>query len=200
MKLRIGIDTDGVLRDLNRKIAEVFSEHNSNYKIKDMESYANPFDMLPLPYKDAEQFVREHRKEIYENALPLRDCHKVSCFEKLLNWAKAKGHKLICVTNQQEINIPSTNIWLGKYGFLFTEIHYTGNDINKLASRADVILDDYEPNLRHFKEDDKLAICFNRQYNKLTPKILDIKSVTNLTEIIPIIEEYIREQNIRKSK
>ena len=155
MGLRIGIDCDGVLRDLIPCITDSIKETHPQHADKILEPNSwNWEDWLP--------FWSEERTEKYvfeENYLDFfgPECPPINSavedWNKLRAWATENGHQLILVSAQREHCMEPTTDWLNKWGFVgWDEMYYTK-----------------DKHLKKFNEEsinNGKAICMNQSWNK----------------------------------
>ena len=149
--MRIGIDCDGVLRDLIPDIINKIKETHPEYtdKILTPNSW-NWEDWLPFWSEDeTEKFVFEdHYVELFgtkANVIP----SSLEDWPKLKKWARKNGHELVLVSAQRDQTKELTTQWLKKYGFDFDEMHYTHH---KWKIDVDVLIDDSPAKLGMFKK------------------------------------------------
>lgn len=155
--MTVSIDVDGVLRDFTGKTEEVYKKHYTNHQVitRDVYDFSKWFPIGKKIYKFA---FEDHVKEIMLEA----DAYpKASNFMRYL---KNKGHKVIIVSSQPNENCEKYTIkWLQKNNIKHDEIHFTSNkeDIN-----FDVHLDDSTEKLQKIQASGKIAVCFDRSWNK----------------------------------
>ena len=166
--MRIGIDVDGVLRDLIGHLTNHIKENHPEYADQILTSTSwNWNDWLPFwTEEEAEKYIFE------DNYIDLFgiDCPPIqSSLEDwipLKRWAEDNGHELVLVSAQREHCEEPTTEWLKKYGFDFEEIHYTQN---KWAVDVDVLIDDSPSKLKKFNErsvNHGHSICMKQSWNK----------------------------------
>ena len=182
--MRIGIDCDGVLRDLIpdiiNKIKEVNPEHAD--KILTPNSW-NWEDWLPFWTEDeTEKFVFEdHYEELFgPDANPIQS--SIEDWPKLKEWAKENGHELVLVSAQRDQTKELTTQWLEKYGFDFDEMHYTHR---KFEIDVDVLIDDSPSKLGRFKKqsvNNGVPICYRQTWNTKSQK--SKMTIDRLSDII----------------
>ena len=168
MGLRIGIDCDGVLRDLTGNIANHISENHPEYKDKLLTPNSwNWNDWIPFWSEDeSEQYIFEAN---YIDIFGI-DCppiwSSVEDWKKLKRWAEDEGHELVLVSAQREQTKEITDEWLNKWGFDFKEKHYTKH---KWAVDVDVLIDDSPEKLEQFNSRSVnygRAICYKQSWNQ----------------------------------
>ena len=104
MGLRIGIDVDGVLRDLTGNIANHIKENHPEHKDKLLTPNSwNWSDWIPFWSEDeSEQYIFEDN---YIDIFGI-DCPPIKSsiedWKKLKRWAEDEGHELILVSAQRE--------------------------------------------------------------------------------------------------
>ena len=165
--MRIGIDCDGVLRDLTGNIANHISENHPEHKDKLLTPNSwNWNDWIPFWSEDeTEKFVFEdHHVELFgpeANVIP----SSLEDWPKLKEWAKENGHELVLVSAQREQTKELTTQWLQRWGFVFDEMHYTHQ---KWKVDVDVLIDDSPEKLKSFKLKSILngnPICYRQTWN-----------------------------------
>ncbi len=184
MGLRIGIDCDGVLRDLigeiTSSVKEQYPEHAD--KILTPESW-NWNDWLPFwTEEETEKFVFEDNFIDFFGI----DCPPIqSSIEDwpiLKAWAKENGHTLVLVSAQREQTKDLTDMWLDYYGFDFDEKIYTHK---KFGADVDILIDDSPSKLGRFAKEsinNGTAICFKQTWNKKSQK--SKMTIDRLSDII----------------
>ena len=166
--MRIGIDCDGVLRDLIPCITDSIKETHPEHADKILEPNSwNWEDWLPFWSEErTEQYVfEENYLDFFGPECPPIDS-AVEDWNKLRAWAIENGHELVLVSAQREHCEEPTTEWLKKYGFDFEEIHYTQN---KWAVDVDVLIDDSPAKLKKFNErsvNHGHSICMKQSWNK----------------------------------
>ena len=182
--MRIGIDCDGVLRDLIpdiiNKIKEVHPEHADKILVPKSWDWE---DWLPFWTEDeTEKFVFEdHYVELFgPDANPIQS--SIEDWPKLKEWAKENGHELVLVSAQRDQTKELTTQWLEKYGFDFDEIHYTHR---KFEIDVDVLIDDSPSKLGRFKKqsvNNGVPICYRQTWNTKSQK--SKMTIDRLSDII----------------
>jgi len=182
--MRIGIDCDGVLRDLIGRVRELIIKHHPEYKdqllpCKDW----NWEEWLPFWSGDrTEQFVfEEHFDELFGPNTPAYD-EAIEDWPKLNKWAKENNHELVLVSAQRSNCIEPTKKWLMVHGFDFKEMHFTNK---KHLVDVDILIDDSPAKLSMFEKksiNNGAPICFNRPWNTKSQKTK--MTINRLSEII----------------
>ena len=185
--MRIGIDCDGVLRDLIPDIVNKIKETNPEHgdKIKTPNSW-NWEDWLPFwTEEETEKYVFEDNYlDFFGPECPPIDS-SVEDWPKLKEWAKENGHELILVSAQREQTKELTTQWLQRWGFVFDEMHYTHK---KWSVDVDVLIDDSPEKLSVFKKKSVsggVPIVYRQTWNTKSQKskisidrLSDIMSIT----------------------
>tara|TARA_R100001591_G_scaffold79368_1_gene86626 strand:+ start:620 stop:1189 length:570 start_codon:yes stop_codon:yes gene_type:complete len=168
MGLRIGIDCDGVLRDLIPCITDSIKETHPQHVDKILEPNSwNWSDWLPFWSEErTEQYVFEENYLDFfgPECPPIKEA--VEDWNKLKDWAIENGHELVLVSAQREHCEEPTDAWLDEHGFDFFERHYTKN---KHLVDVDILIDDSPEKLKKFTEESVnggKAICMNQSWNK----------------------------------
>ena len=167
--MRIGIDCDGVLRDLIPCITDSIKETHPEHADKILEPNSwNWEDWLPFWSEErTEQYVfEENYLDFFGTECPPIN-EAVEDWNKLRAWAIENGHKLCLVSAQREHCKEPTTEWLNKWGFTgWDEMHYTKE---KWSIDVDVLIDDSPEKLSDFKEKSVVGgvpICMKQSWNK----------------------------------
>ena len=182
--MRIGIDVDGVLRDLIGHLTNHIKENHPEYTDKILTSTSwNWHDWLPFwTEEEAEKYIFE------DNYIDLFgiDCPPIqSSLEDwipLKRWAEDEGHELVMVSAQRKQTQEITDLWLEKWGFDFKEKHYTHD---KWSVDVDVLIDDSPEKLNIFKERSVAygnPICMKQTWNTECQK--SMMSIDRLSDIM----------------
>ena len=184
MGLRIGIDCDGVLRDLTGNIANHISENHPEHKDKLLTPNSwNWNDWIPFWSEDeSEQYIFEDN---YIDIFGI-DCPPIQSsiedWKKLKRWAEDEGHELVLVSAQREQTKDITDEWLDYYGFDFKEKHYTHQ---KWSVDVDILIDDSPKKLGIFKKksiNNGMPIVFKQNWNTKSQK--SKMTIDRLSDII----------------
>ena len=169
MGLRIGIDCDGVLRNLIPCITDSIKETHPQHADKILEPNSwNWSDWLPFWTEErAEEYIfEENYLDFFGPECPPIDS-AVEDWNKLRAWAIENNHKLCLVSAQREHCIEPTEAWLQRWGFVgFDEIHFTKQ---KWAVDVDVLIDDSPEKLEDFNKQSingGRAICMKQTWNQ----------------------------------
>ena len=137
MMKKIGLDVDGVLRNLMDEINKVFKKHYPGH-ITDEPAYTYDFPHIKMPLSDKFNIIfNEYPEDVFLKAKPYPGA--VMQFNCLKQWAKKKNIKIVCVTSQESHLISLTYLWLGKYNFTFDELYITKS---KGSLGIDYLIDD----------------------------------------------------------
>ena len=167
--MRIGIDCDGVLRDLIPAIVEGIKATHPEHADKILEPTSWDWEQWLPFWLDAET-----EKYIFEdNYLDFfgPECPAIQSsiedWPKLRAWAIENGHELCLVSAQRPQCVEPTEEWLQRWGFIgFDEIHFTKE---KHLVDVDVLIDDSPEKLKTFEKESVkhgTAICFNQSWNR----------------------------------
>ena len=167
--MRIGIDCDGVLRDLITCITDSVKETHPQHADKILEPTSWDWDQwLPFWTNDeTEKYVFEDNYLDFfgPECPPIKSA--VEDWNKLRAWAIENGHKLILVSAQRPHCIEPTQEWLQRWGFVgFDEIHF---EKNKHLVDVDVLIDDSPEKLEKFNNESITggkAICMKQTWNQ----------------------------------
>ena len=182
--MRIGIDCDGVLRDMIPCLIDTIKETHPQHADKILTPKAWGWeDWLPFwTDEETEKYVFEDNYiDLFGIDVP-PIMSSVEDWPKLKQWAKENGHQLILVSAQREHCKELTDAWLDKYGFDFKEKHYTHD---KWSIDVDVLIDDSPEKLKIFK-DRSVAygqpICYKQTWNEECRK--STMSIDRLSDIM----------------
>jgi len=167
--MRIGIDCDGVLRDLITCITDTVKVTHPQHADKILEPTSWDWDQwLPFWTNDeTEKYVFENNYLDFfgDGCPPIKSA--VEDWPKLRAWAIENGHELVLVSAQREHCIEPTEAWLQRWGFVgFDEIHFTKH---KHLVDVDVLIDDSPEKLEKFEKESVnhgTAICMKQSWNK----------------------------------
>ena len=182
--MRIGIDCDGVLRDLIPDIVGLIKEKHPEHADKILTPTSWDWeDWLPFwTEEETEQYIFEDNYLDFFGVVcpPIQSA--VEDWPKLKEWAKENGHELVLVSAQRDHCIEPTDAWLKEYGFDFDEIHYTKD---KWSIDVDVLIDDSPEKLDDFNEKSVSggkAICMKQTWNQeCHTKYMSIDRLSDIT-------------------
>ena len=167
--MKIGIDCDGVLRDLITCITDTVKETHPQHADKILEPTSWDWDQwLPFWTNDeTEKYVFEdnYLDFFWVECPPIKSA--VEDWAILRAWAIKHGHELCLVSAQREHCIEPTEAWLQRWGFVgFDEIHFTKH---KWFIDVDVLIDDSPEKLEKFEKESVTggrAICMKQTWNQ----------------------------------
>ena len=183
--MRIGIDCDGVLRDLITCITDTVKETHPQHADKILEPTSWDWDQwLPFWTNDeTEKYVFEDNYLDFfgVECPPIKSA--VEDWPILRAWAIKHGHQLCLVSAQRDHCIEPTEAWLQKWGFVgFDEIHFTKN---KWAVDVDVLIDDSPEKLEDFVKQSVnggYPICMKQSWNQeCHTKYMSIDRLSDIT-------------------
>ena len=185
MGLRIGIDCDGVLRDLIPCITDSIKETHPQHADKILEPNSwNWEDWLPFWTEDeTEKYVFEDNYLDFfgPECPPIKEA--VEDWDKLRKWADENNHELILVSAQRPHCEEPTTDWLQRWGFVgWDEIHYTKH---KWSIDVDFLIDDSPEKIEQFNDrsvNHGRAICMKQSWNKQCQK--STMSIDRLSDIM----------------
>lgn len=182
-KVKIGVDVDGVLRDMTSVLMDIFKNlHPKSVKSDIIDGWDFPNIDLPKQ-KKLDIMFKEYPKELFQTSPQIKNAHKE--YLKLNKWAQANNAKLVCATAQMPNLIHHTLIWLGENKFNFDEIYVSDN---KHELDIDFLIDDSPQNFDKWVEagkDPKHFILVDRDWNQ---HIKVSNRVTSLGDTIKVIE------------
>jgi len=170
--MRIGIDCDGVLRDLIGNIQLTIKKYHPELADQLLPVTSWDWeDWLPFWTEDeTEKYVFEdHFEELFGPEASVIET-SLKDWPVLKEWAKNHGHELILVSAQRENCKELTTQWLQRWGFVFDEIHYTHK---KWSVDVDVLVDDSPRKLSRFKKqsiNNGVPICYRQTWNTKSQK------------------------------
>ena len=183
--MRIGIDCDGVLRDLIPAIVDGIKTTHPQHADKILEPTSWDWDQwLPFWTNDeTEKYVFEDNYLDFfgVECPPIKEA--VEDWAILRAWAIKHGHQLCLVSAQRDHCIEPTEAWLQKWGFVgFDEIHFTKN---KWAVDVDVLIDDSPEKLEDFAKQSVTGgypICMKQSWNQeCHTKYMSIDRLSDIT-------------------
>ena len=175
---RIGIDVDGVLRNLMPNINKVFQTYYPSH-VRGNVAYNWDFPQFDLPLKKKYEIIfNEYPEYIFLKSKPYSGVFDE--FVQLKQWAKERRFKLVCATTQESHIVDMTYLWLGKWGFTFDELHITKDKSN---IGLDYLIDDGPPNYdswikRGNKEENFFLV--DRDWNQNVGASRRIKSIIDI--------------------
>ena len=188
IKLRVGIDVDGVLRDFCDGLVKVVREHYPQYLKKDFVEIndwqlENNFNCTK---KDIQQiYWYDHSDKIMGNANPIYGA--IEQMYDLFEWGKERGYTFVSITSQKEHAYHHTLSWLGKYELNFETVYFAkGRD--KWKVDVDWLVDDSPQNWHHWKHgrgEENGFILKDRPYNQhinATNRVKELKEVKEIIE------------------
>lgn len=184
MQKRIGIDVDGVLRNLMTGINKVFKTHYPEYIVGEV-AYNYDFPHIKLPLKEKFDIIfNKYPEDIFFKTKPYPGVIKQ--FHQLKKWAHENNMKLVCATSQESHLVAMTYLWLGKYNLVFDELHITKN---KGSIGLDYLIDDdVSKNYRDWIREGNLEENFflmDRDWNR---ELKVTNRIYRISDIIKIIE------------
>ena len=167
--MRIGIDCDGVLRDLITCITDTVKETHPQHADKILESTSWDWEQwLPFWTNDeTEKYVFEDNYLDFfgVECPPIKSA--VEDWNKLRAWAIENGHELILVSAQRPHCVEPTEEWLQRWGF----VGWDGIQLTKEKHLVDVnvLIDDSPEKLEKFEKESVTggrAICMKQTWNQ----------------------------------
>lgn len=186
--MRIGVDVDGVLRDLERAIVAAFSRHLPETVRGAHSTDYTAFDQIDLPIREKRKLIfGSWVEEIFLEASPI--VGSLPAFQELLAWAHENGHVVECVSANGGELAEYTRQWLEYHGYYFDDYHWTGA---KGLVGVDFLIDDAPTNYDKWidNNDESRFILMDQIYNVATPATYRASTLadalTILKELIPI--------------
>ena len=183
--MRIGIDCDGVLRDLITCITDTVKETHPQHADKILEPTSWDWDQwLPFWTNDeTEKYVFEDNYLDFfgVECPPIKSA--VEDWAILRAWAIKNGHELVLVSAQRPHCEEPTMEWLQRWGIVFDEMHYTKE---KWSVDVDVLIDDSPEKLDIFNERSVAygrPICMKTTWNEESQKkYMTIERLSDLVD------------------
>jgi uncharacterized HAD superfamily protein len=181
--IKVGVDVDGVLRNLMSGINNVFKNYYPEYIDVDKIPHNYDYPHIKMPLKDKFDIIfNEYPEDIFLKTKPYSGIIKQ--FEILKDWAQKNNIKLVCATSQESHLISMTYLWLGKYNFAFDELYITKD---KGAIGLNYLIDDGPPNYYNWIQNgnpEENFFLMNRSWNKDVPATNRIKKIVDAIKII----------------
>lgn len=175
MKIRIGIDVDGVLRDFVGKVADL-AEEETGIRPEPPTTYY--YDTEKISFRRKIWTTGEWLVPVFEEAKVIDGAKEG--FEKFLANDRIN---LYIVSAQTKGTEKYTDNWLKKHEFDIPNIIYTSK---KLEAPCQVLIDDKISNVKDYDENGRLGILMDTTYNK---EYKTNRRVNSLLEAYELIEE-----------
>lgn len=216
MKMKIGIEVNGVLRDTIGKITQLYQKHlidgyediftNQTYKM-DSQNNLELEETQPFKYEILSEVtslnLRNHfsfqsDEELYDFMyleFPMQIFGHASSTEmssfNILNeiyLSHRDEYDFYIISDEIGKSKPATLFFLSKFGCLIEKIHfYSNSTINSMWDEIDVLLT-ANPDLLLSYPNDKHVIKFETQYNNQVDFNLTINTLKELPEIIKTLK------------
>ena len=160
----VGLDVDGIIRDFNGSLKRVYLREYPDHKVTDPTEW-DLSKAYPIG-KDINKFAFEtYVNEIYLEADP---------YEGALDFVEdiARDYEIVIITSQPNYQAVYNSFeWLNKHGFnKYVSNHVFKDSSSKVFTkghvRVDVLIDDYEENLKDAWEMGVFAVGIERSWNK----------------------------------
>ena len=194
MKLRIGIDVDGVIRDFSTGLYKVIKEHYPDYikpgsenvySVEEIRKEMTNWDLENSFNASKEEIQRIYREEYAETILANGAPFKENV-DYLREQIRKDEHTFIAVTSQHPICSHHTLTWLGKQELGFSSVVFK-NGRKKWQVEVDYLVDDSPNNYNAWIQGRQMEdgfILMDRPWNQ---KIKSKHRVFNLREAGGII-------------
>lgn len=175
--MKIGIDVDGVLRNIAGKIIELYnSEYNANIQYNEIKDYK----MEDIVGMNTDEFMMKYffelGHEVFEKSNVIGNPT-----ESLIN-LKNNGHDIHIITHQFKGLEAYTIRWLINNEIPYDSITFSED---KSIVNVDLFVDDKVENLQRVQFfGNAISLCFDQPWNKN----FNGKRISNLDEIFPFIE------------
>lgn len=193
--MRIGIEVNGVLRDILTKIEQVYSKfylENPLITDEEKEQYEilSPLESLEiskhLKFKDEDELYQflytEHCMEIFGHA----PSTEMSTFNDLFDFylENRDQHEILIVSDEIGKSKPATLFFLSKFGCQIEKVKfYSQITINSMWNEVDILLT-ANPDLLLNYPATKKVIKFNTSYNKDIETEHSVSFIKQLNEVI----------------
>lgn len=172
--MRIGVDIDGVLRDLCDSLLVQYHKDFPNHEVEaitrwDLHHFF-PVGKMIYPYA-----FDVKAKEVFEDAEPYPGAYAAMVA------LKERGHEIIYVTTQPRGKEIHTLNWLLKHCFPYDGLVFTGI---KDITNCDVYIDDGPHNIKALRDAGRLAFCFDQPWNRAVAG----ERVKSLQEFVEVVD------------
>lgn len=155
--MTIGIDVDGVLRDMVTGLQRQYTRDYPDHVMLPVTEWGLE-KFFPIGDGIWDYLFKERAYEIFEQGSP-----EISGGFSMMARLRSMGHSLIIVTKQPSGNEKFTLAWLEKHSAPFDGFCVVPH---KGLLRLDVMLDDYEKNLKQVAAVGTVAVCFDQPWNQ----------------------------------
>lgn len=179
----IKIDVDGVIRDTNNSMINLYNDFYPNkiMDISDMKDYSvyKSFPDNGINWHDF--FFKNNAKKIFFESKVLDGA------KRAIDMLKSDGHYIIIVTYQiDEINKKYTIDWLKNNHISYDMIAFTNE---KQLVYGDILIDD-SPHVLNKERSDVLCYCIDYEYNK----DLNSENLRHKSSLLEVANEIINHQ------
>lgn len=176
----ICLDVDGVLRPFIERTMEVY-EIDHKVTLEPFTNKKNFFDYFPTSKEYTRNFIFNTRvKEIFLDVDPYPEA--IEEFNFLKKYCDKTNITLMLVTSQYTYQTKILTImWLHKHHMLTENLAFCTYK-NKHIINGTMLIDDEPDNLKVWEENNKLAICYHRNWNTSWKgtTIKSLKQIPNL--------------------
>jgi len=171
---RIGIDIDGVVRNLYYPLIQAFRQNHKTYKIDPIEEWTNyeiwnHFKLNGKPCNEAwfkNLWFDRHAEYIYRKGA---FAYPYAC--EVLKHLKSKGHKIIFISAQpNQLCMGLTIQWLNDWKVPWNEIHFT-DYYSKHKVDCDVYIEDSPMQFSNLVMNNKPVWMYSQPWNKSVPAV-----------------------------
>lgn len=168
-KLRVGIDVDGTLRNIDQQIVKML-EIDHPTKVTAFNSFPKEWNRLDIAFKQDRDAVLkwlydERAFHIFAQAPKMyRDV--VDHLNAVDRRARERGIELVISSVQRDQSITATLFWLSKMGCRVRHIQFYNSFEEKVEGDYDVVVDDRPMVLEAAKAAGKTAIVVPHPYNE----------------------------------
>jgi 5'(3')-deoxyribonucleotidase len=180
---RIGIDVDGVLRDIDQPLLEVMKKYFPQFKLINPGAWQIAEKFSDLPENFSKILFTKYAKQIFLDGLVYPGAHKF--YDNVLKLAEKYNGDVAIVTKQNVKSSLYTLKWLARHKFHVESLFIIYEPQSKTKAECDILVDD---NLENLTEQEALyggAICVKHPWNSGWPK----KRLNDYDEILKIIEQ-----------
>ena len=163
MKIKLGIDIDGVIADSQPVIiAELNARYGKDYALADFVDF-NPVKMYGIDRKQLDDFIMEREGNIIRTARPMP-----GALEAINQLKDDFGIHLISA--RTPVHLDDTTNWLNNYGFHFDKVILLGQHDKRAACNEEAVslfIDDSMKNVLQVTSSCRIpAYLFDATYNQ----------------------------------
>ena len=157
--MTIAVDVDGVLADQVTPVLDIIKdEYGVTMKKEDVKSWDEP---IPGTSSNVKIEIEDsHKDDNHVLSMPVIDDAR-----NVLHHIKSDGHVVVIATNRINVSRGATEQWLVDNDIPYDSF-FNINGGSKSDVEADVIIDDYPPNVNTFISESRYGILFLQPWNR----------------------------------